>query len=146
MRHLLLFHGPENIENSISSIGHMFLLKYKFLILCSVEYSYITGLSLICPLKVSRALVSVCFLGQCSYVSQGGWCVPCPVYLTLVLLKLEWKWLYQPARQSRTFPDHYSVHCNFYTHHSLNSNHPGVEQIYSNDSLQGAESQKPDDY
>ena len=87
-----------------SSISHMFLLKYKFLILCSVEYSYITGLSLICPLKVSRALVSVCFLGQCSYVSQGGWCVPCPVYLTLVLLKLEWKWLYQLARRDSPGP------------------------------------------
>ena len=34
-----------------------------------MEYSYITGLSLIFPLKVSRALVSVCLLGHVS-VSQ----------------------------------------------------------------------------
>ena len=62
----------------------------------------------------------VCLLSWSMLICQPGRVVcTLPCVPNLVLLKLEWKWLYQPARQSRTFPDHYSVHCNFYTHHSL---------------------------
>ena len=77
-----------------------------------VEYSYITGLSLTFPLKVSRALVSVCLLGHVS-VRKGGWCV---VYLalctreTLVSMYRSSACGYQPIRQThspnRTFLDH----------------------------------------
>ena len=98
-----------------------------------VEYSYITGLSLIFPLKLSRALVSVCLLGHVS-VRKGGWC---GVYLalctrdTLVYAQVKCMWL--STYQADTAPAGPFSITSFCNNHSLNSNHPGVEQIYSND-------------
>ena len=87
-----------------------------------MEYSCITGLSLIFPLKVSRALVSVCLLGHVSGRKWEAGVYPAlPVYLDSCLHRSSAPG-YQPAMFMFN-PGPFSITVLFTFNHSLNANH-----------------------